>query len=1096
MKPLQVTISAFGPYAGQTEIDFEQIGKQGLFLITGDTGAGKTTLFDAITFALYGEASGEVRDPAMFRSKYAKEETPTFVKLVFSYQGKTYVVKRNPEYMRKKERGEGYTSQKAEAELLFPDGRQPITRTKEVTKAVTELLGLNYHQFTQIAMIAQGDFQKLLLAGTAQRSEIFRQIFHTGIYREMQMKLREEEKTCWKEYDRIRGSIAQYLDGVIFAKEDQRQEEFQEIRAGKFQGRVERALELLEDVLEDNKKEQEELASLTKEWKAKIQTENQRLGMAVREKALLCTLSEEEEQLKVLVSQTSLREEEKRELEEWKKQIPVGEEKIRVIQEQMKWYESLRQTQKEVEEIESLEKDGEKREKEQEEKIRLLTFELEQQKKEKERGKDVPVQKERLERRQDELKQKKNLAEDLILGRLQYREKEEKRERLEKCWKEKEQLLTEKQAKKEEILGISVELSNLRRKWDQLETIKERFHQLARQLGRCSQLEKEMEEAREAYREAVKERNEVRSQYQEKEQLFFDAQAGILAKRLEPGKACPVCGALEHPKIARIPNHVPDEQELEREKKELTKREGLVERRSAEANHWKIQLEENMEDLKKELISYFPSFGEEDVDPQSLDENRTVLFDRWKQFLEKQWEKVKISRKETASRITSLEQKEKEGEVLTKELGELQKEIEERKERVKGQEKEVLSLRGQLEEKEERLSDLYGEKTKPFPEEELKKEISRLENEMETGAAQLSEFCQILKNWEKLEKSIPQTEEKRRQEEEIRQNLRMDLERWKTQKIHILEKQQELKEKVDGETEESLKRQQKELHSWKEQLEQKIQERTAQLAGWQQRKDGLEASVKTLREQIAGGTCEDPAMIQAEKEKWEQLEKEFSEKERQLYSVEKNNRDILEKVKQRQQEILRAEQRYIWVKNLSDTAGGTLTGKQKVELETYIQMAFLDRILRRANLRLLTMSSGQYELKRQEDNGNRREKAGLELDVVDHYNGTIRSVKTLSGGETFKASLSLALGLSDEIQARAGGIRLDAMFIDEGFGSLDEESLNQAIKALNDLADGNRMVGIISHVAELKERMENKIIIKKYRGQEEIGSKIEVVTAS
>jgi len=215
---------------------------------------------------------------------------------------------------------------------------------------------------------------------------------------------------------------------------------------------------------------------------------------------------------------------------------------------------------------------------------------------------------------------------------------------------------------------------------------------------------------------------------------------------------------------------------------------------------------------------------------------------------------------------------------------------------------------------------------------------------------------------------------------------------------------------------------------------------------------------------------------------------------RRLYADNKTNQGILDHVVKRKVEVERAEHRYIWLKNLADTAGGTLAGKQKVELETYIQMTFLDRILRRANLRLLTMSGGQYELKRQEDGGNRREKAGLELDVVDHYNGTIRSVKTLSGGEGFKASLSLALGLSDEIQASAGGIQLDAMFIDEGFGSLDDESLSQAMKALTSLADGNRMVGIISHVAELKEKIENKIIVTKSRNVEQIGSKVSVIT--
>ena len=188
----------------------------------------------------------------------------------------------------------------------------------------------------------------------------------------------------------------------------------------------------------------------------------------------------------------------------------------------------------------------------------------------------------------------------------------------------------------------------------------------------------------------------------------------------------------------------------------------------------------------------------------------------------------------------------------------------------------------------------------------------------------------------------------------------------------------------------------------------------------------------------------------------------------------------------------KAEKEYVWMKNLSDTANGSFNGKAKIELETYIQMAYFDRILRRANLRLLTMSSGQYELKRQEQSENRKEKAGLDLNVVDHYNGTERSVKTLSGGESFQASLSLALGLSDEIQASAGGIRLDSMFVDEGFGSLDEEALSQAVKALSSLADGHRMVGIISHVAELKERIENKIIVTKQCTGKGVGSSIKI----
>ncbi len=216
MKPEKLTVSAFGPYGGKLEIDFTRLGRQGLFLITGDTGAGKTTIFDAIAFALYGEASGTVREAGMFRSKYAKEDVPTFVELEFAYQGKKYRVKRNPEYLRPKGRGSGYTLQKADATLEYPDGRQPVTKMRDVTKAVEELIGLDYRQFTQIAMIAQGDFQKLLLAGTVERSEIFRQIFHTRMYQEVQNLLKDAARDQWKAYDEIRRSISQYMNGYVW----------------------------------------------------------------------------------------------------------------------------------------------------------------------------------------------------------------------------------------------------------------------------------------------------------------------------------------------------------------------------------------------------------------------------------------------------------------------------------------------------------------------------------------------------------------------------------------------------------------------------------------------------------------------------------------------------------------------------------------------------------------------------------------------------------------------------------------------------------------------------------------------------------------
>ena len=297
MKPKKLIISAFGPYAEKTVVDFEKLGEKGLYLITGDTGAGKTTLFDAITFALYGEASGTVRETGMFRSKYATDDVPTYVELHFIYQGKDYKVTRNPEYLRPKGRGTGFTLQKAEAELIFPDGRPPVTKTREVTKAITELMGLDYRQFTQIAMIAQGDFQKLLLAGTTERGEIFRQIFHTGIYQDIENRLRDAVKGKWKEYDEMRRSISQYLDGASIGGDPQTESEWKELKKAKFEGKTIRGIELLTEVMERQEKSLQESAGQIEQLDKEIQRANKTLGEAKQRQQMQKKLEEKKTQL-------------------------------------------------------------------------------------------------------------------------------------------------------------------------------------------------------------------------------------------------------------------------------------------------------------------------------------------------------------------------------------------------------------------------------------------------------------------------------------------------------------------------------------------------------------------------------------------------------------------------------------------------------------------------------------------------------------------------------------------------------------------------------------------------------------------------------
>ena len=318
MKPLRLVISAFGPYAEKTVIDFEQFGGRGLYLITGDTGAGKTTIFDAIAYALYGEASGDVRRSDMFRSKYAGEDTPTYVEYLFEYGGKRYTVRRNPEYQRPKGRGSGYTLQRAEAELIYPDGRSPVTKVKEVTRAVTELLGLDRKQFTQIAMIAQGDFQKLLFADTEARSDIFRQIFDTGLYQRLQERLKEEVRQQGNEYEDLKKSISQYMDNIQCGEAGEISKtglKLQELKQGRFDGRVSEGLALLEALCREDQESlrqvEEEIARLDREIEGanqlignirrtreqqKALEENRRLREALQEK--LCQAREAFEQAK------------------------------------------------------------------------------------------------------------------------------------------------------------------------------------------------------------------------------------------------------------------------------------------------------------------------------------------------------------------------------------------------------------------------------------------------------------------------------------------------------------------------------------------------------------------------------------------------------------------------------------------------------------------------------------------------------------------------------------------------------------------------------------------------------------------------------
>lgn len=950
MRPEKLTISAFGPYADKTEIDFSRLGEGGLYLITGDTGAGKTTIFDAITFALYGQASGQVRDSAMFRSKYADIETETFVEFVFSYQGKKYQVFRSPEYMAPKKRGTGLTLRKAEAQLIYPDERQPVTKARDVTRAIEELLGLDYEQFTQIAMIAQGDFQKLLFAGTVQRGEIFRQIFHTGLYQQVQLKLKDAARSRYKDYDEMRRSIAQYLDGVKFWQaEGTEAEEFTELKKVKFEGKLERSLDLLKSFIDEGESREEELLKQEQEVDQKLHAMEKKLHLSAQKRSLEQKREFAGKQLEKVLPEL---EKISAEAEKYKDTDKKCEELgllIREKQEQLKKYQVLEQLQKELGEIGAqLEKCKTQQE---------VNIRHEQQ----------------LHKDMEQLKQERSQLENSELD-------------LQKAITEKEK----RTQRKTELNGLETGIREFR------------------------SLYEATKEQQKKYQDAYEKAQQQREYYQQIFHSFLDAQAGLLAQELKENEPCPVCGSLSHPHPRRIsPGGTVTQETLDNEKIKLDKLEKFSVDQSLEAGKLKERSNASWRQIvtsAEELLEDFQEFRKETKNGNGQAGDFMTVWNQMIFMINREKEQCEKLLAESDRKIRKAQENIKRRKTAEKLLEDLEKEKEKLQEKKNFCDREQAGLTIKASENEKQQKNVA---------EEIR------QTHLEDGK-------------EVLEKEI---KEKKQEYIDLKENSRKIKEN--------LERFQAEKERITS-TIKTLEEQQKEIGEIRE---------------------------EEIREQYSESTAQ---------------KTELAEKRKELFSVQSGNLEIYQKVQKRREEMSKAEKEYIWMKNLSDTANGSLNGKAKIELETYIQMAYFDRILRRANLRLLTMSSGQYELKRQEQSENRKEKAGLDLNVVDHYNGTERSVKTLSGGESFQASLSLALGLSDEIQASAGGIRLDSMFVDEGFGSLDEEALSQAVKALSSLADGHRMVGIISHVAELKERIENKIIVTKQCTGKGVGSSIKI----
>ena len=920
MRPVKLTMSAFGPYAGRTEIDFTKLGNGGIYLITGDTGAGKTTVFDAITFALYGHASGSSRDAGMFRSKYAQASTPTEVELTFTYGGREYTVKRNPEYMRPKARGEGYTSEKADAELHFDDGRV-ITKMKEVNRAIVEIMGIDRDQFTQIAMIAQGDFLKLLLASTEERREIFRKIFHTGLYRTLQGRLKDEVSSLRKTYDISSESIKQCIQDINCSDDDPLYP--QSVKARDGQMSLEEIMHLLDRLIRSDE------SAETKYDKARSAAEAE--------------LTEIEKQL-----------------------AKAGE--------QAKTEASLRESLKaldgagpEHERLKSIYKEAEQGLAQAEELNRKIAAAQTL----------LPDYKELAAKRKEQKSAVVSIA--------------EKNELLEKLQARSENLagnLSEMEEESKSLSGCGEEKVRIETAIEEVKRENKALKELAEDIRKLEQARTDLSTAQKEYMAREKSASEARNTYERNSKAYLDEQAGVLAATLQEGEPCPVCGSCEHPHPAEKSPQAPTKAALDRMKKAADDADAEMRSASEKASKLKGNVETKENAAIEAASKLFPGTSLGELDKQLAESGRS-LSGKMKKLREDQTEnKNRLARKE-----------------------ELELKIPQFREGKDKLDKNVSDIREKLKAEEAKLQALDSR---------IAQLADKLEYDDEAAAQKVIDDminrCGELIEREKAVKKALEAHENKVA------GLRAEISRMK----ELLKDRQEID---------------------KDKAAQRMRELT------EQKKD-TDKCLKYINIRASA------------------------------------NRRVYETLKKQNESMADTDKKLRWMKALSDTAGGNLSGREKVMLETYVQTAYFDRIISRANVRFMVMSGGQYELKRSSMADNNRSQSGLSLDVVDHYNGTERSVKTLSGGESFKASLSLALGLSDEIQASAGGIRLDTMFIDEGFGSLDEESLQQAMRALSGLAEGDRLVGIISHVPELKEKIDRQIRVTKDRSG---GSRVELI---
>lgn len=1040
MRPLWLSMSAFGPYAETATLDFEAFGREGLFLISGDTGAGKTSIFDAICFALFGTASGDNRSGAMLRSDFASPDSKTEVVLRFSFQNKSYTLTRNPEYQRPRKRGEGFTKESANASLSLPGGRL-VSGFREVDHYIIDLLGINRDQFCQTAMLAQGDFLKLLLSSTKERAAILRKIFETGKFLNFQQALKAHMLEMKRELEGDRQKIHQYAADIRFIEND-------DAMSSEYAKNLQQWLETdnvydgqsLLDLLRALLNEQESELSSVKTEQEKLQKQQSELAASIVNAENLAQsidqLAKSQSDLKALLSHQDNYNKHLQKIELGKKALfkvyPLEQKKNQAEEALQALQKSILEQEKDTAAKKTAEADA------------LQNYEQEKNK--------------------DKVRKKLLLEINTLESEMPTYQK---LSALNSQYSKNQKLLEEKLLDYNESLAdqksSSLLLAKLKEKllgWQDTELKIERCEQAKKALSERMQKRDEIQALYSNWQKNIKALRTLQKHYQDSEatwqaqneiyitieKAFFREQAGFLAQSLLPDTPCPVCGSKEHPQPAQIADDAPSENVLKEKKEKVISLHEDMEAFAQKCSAAKASSDADEKQLLCAFEAFIPNLAKENI-PSALEELKLDLSEE-SSALKKELASLQAQTTQKANAESKVQLLEKELEKFSENIKKLELEINEIKINIAREEKEIQGYKAQLS---------YGDADSALAQKQKAEKL-------------LDDLTQALEkaktNYDKAKETLSSTAAVLQE----RQG-----------RIPLLEKEQAAASSAFVQALQDNAFAGEAQYKAAFALEDTIQKWEREVAAFDDNKKSLQAEIRRLENETAGKAKPDLNALHSEKKNLESAVKNINDKRASFQSIVDHNKrcqsHLTEIISAREEK----EKHFAEYKSLSDTANGDLSGKAKISFETYLQTAYFARILQAANLRLMAMTGDRYRLQRQEEGGNLKSQSGLELAVLDFYTGKVRDVRSLSGGESFKAALSLALGLSDVVQQHSGGIQLDAMFIDEGFGSLDAESLSMAISTLQKLAGKNRLVGIISHVDELSEIIDKQIVVKKGR---------------